>query len=175
MFGLPFWAARALGIAALLAVAIGVGARLEHIWLAPQVKAAKAQVEAVEARARTMKAAQSAITYSGAAAEDKAQAALAQQARIIIRKVPVYVSSAPRPVVGCVTNGMLRLHDAAVLGIDPADLPPPSGESDAACAPVAPSDFMAAVASNYAAARANEEQLNSLEADVQARIEATGS
>ena len=166
---------RVIGIALLVTVIAGVGARLASIWYAPQLAGAKAEIAAGKTAAKAVRAAHVAITKADTKSEDQAQAAIQDQTRVIIRKVPVYVSTAPSPPVGCITYGMLRLHDASVLGIDPADLPPSAGQSDAACSAVSPSDFMAAVAGNYSAARQNAEQLNALEADIASRIEAIAS
>lgn len=175
MFGIPTWAINLLGGLALAGVITGVGAHLAQIWYAPQITALKAVQHEQTVAAKAVKVVQADLTKASAAAETKAQATIVRQARVIIKKVPVYVSSAPRPPVGCITVGMLRLHDAAATGIDPADFHPPAGQPDDACSSVAPSDFMAVVAGNYAAARANGEQLNSLEADLKSRIEAVAS
>ena len=172
MFGLPTWAINAIGAVIIAAVIAGCGAHLAQLWYEPQVTALKATAHAQAARAHEVKTVQATLTKTSAAAETKAQAAIVRQARVIIKKVPVYVSIAPSPPVGCITNGMLRLHDAAVLGIDPASLPPPAGQPDGACSAISPSDFMATVAGNYAIARENAEQLDALEADLKARIEA---
>ena len=172
MFGMPTWAIKVAGGALLAILVTGMGARLAQIWYAPQVTGLKAQIAASNTQAKAVTVAHKAITKADAAGEVQAQAAIVQQARIIIRKVPVYVSKNPLPPVGCITNGMLRLHDAAVLGIDPADLSPPAAQSDDACSAVSPSDFMATVVNNYAAARQNGEQLNSLEVDINNRLEA---
>lgn len=175
MFGLSPLAVRCTGALLLVAVIASVGARLASIWYAPQLASAKAQIAASHTAAKAVQAAHVAITKADTASEDHAQATIQEQAKAIIRKVPVYVSTSPSPPVGCVTNGMLRLHDAAVLGLDPAVLPPPAAEPDAGCSTVSPSDFMATVAGNYATARANAEQLNALEDDISSRIEAIAS
>lgn len=175
MFGLTPLATRVIGGLLLAFVLIGTGARLAHIWYAPQLAGAKAQVAAAATQSKAVKAAQAAITRIDQPAEEKAQAQIIEHTKVIIRKVPVYVSASPSPPVGCVTNGMLRLHDAAVLNIDPADLRPPAGQPDAACSTTSPADFMAAIANNYSTALSNAEQLDSLEADVTSRIEAAAS
>jgi len=176
MFGvplpLPLWAIKAIG-GVLLALALaGAGARLAHNWYAPQLKGYKQQAAATQSQARATAKVQTMLTKVDAPAEAKAQTAISRQTQIIIKEVPVYVSSSPLPPVGCVTNGMLRLHDAAVLGIDAAGVPPPARQSDASCSTTSPSDFMAGIVNNYASARANAEQLNSLEADIKARADA---
>lgn len=172
MFGLPTWAINLIGGVLLALLVAGVGAHLASVWYAPQLVAAKTQIKATDTAAKAVKVAQTSITKTDSAAETAAQATIQVQTRTIIKKAPIYVSASPSPPVGCVTNGMLRLHDAAVLGVDPADIHPPAGQPDAACSTTAPSDFMAAVVDNYATARANAEQLNALEVDLDARIEA---
>jgi hypothetical protein len=175
MFGLPLWAIKAIGIGVLALVLIGTGARIAAIWYAPQVAGLKAVQHAQTAEAHATKVVQAALSKTSAEAEDQAQARIVRQDRVIIRKVPVYVSRDVHPPIGCITVGMLRLHDAAVIGHDPADIHPPAGELDDACSAVSPSDFMAVVAHNYALSRQNGEQLNSLEADLKARIDAVAS
>lgn len=172
MFGLPTWAMNVIGYAILAAVIAGCGAKLVSVWDTHEIKGLKSTIAVAAAQAHATTIVQKVLTKANGAAETAAQATLATQARIIIKKVPVYVSSSPKPPVGCVTNGMLRLHDAAVLGADPADVQPPAGQPDAACSTLAPSDFMAVVAANYAAARANAEQLDSLESDITQRVKA---
>lgn len=172
MFGLPTWAIKAIGIGILVLVLLGTGARIAAIWYAPQVAGLKAQAHEQVIAAKAITVVQKALTKTDAAAETTAQAKIVYQIRTIIKKVPTYVSRSPAPPVGCVTNGMLRLHDAFVLGIDPADIHPPAGLADSTCSTVAPSDFMAAVGNNYGLARQNAQQLGDLEADLKQRIAA---
>lgn len=172
MFGLPTWAVRVLGATLVFVVVLGAGARLTQIWYKPQIAGMKQEIAGAAAEAKATKKVQQSLTSSNQAAETKAQAKLQAQAKVIIKKVPVYVSTDRSSRSACITNGMLRLHDAAVLGLDPADLPPPASAPDDACSTVSQSDFMATIVANYAAARENAEQLNSLEDDVNARIEA---
>lgn len=126
-----------------------------------------------EARANTAamanEQAQASLSQATGAAEAAQQQALEASARVVIREVPRYVT-VRQDATGCVTWGMLRVHDAAAIGVDPGALVPPAGQSDDACSPIKPSDFAAAVAGNYAVARANAEQLNALEADVTQRV-----
>ena len=106
------------------------------------------------------------------AAKDAAtQQALAAHATVVTKEIPVYVTT-HQDATGCVTWGMLRVHDAAATGVDPASLQPPGGQSDDACSAVKPSAFAAAVAGNYAVALANAAQLNDLEADIRGRVAA---
>jgi hypothetical protein len=59
--------------------------------------------------------------------------------------------------------GVVRVYDAAILGADPAALSLPAGQSDDTASPVSASLLAANAAENYAACRANAEQLKRLE------------
>lgn len=81
----------------------------------------------------------------------KAEAGLVEirwRTRTILKEIPIYVTpEADRRFA--VPNGLVRLHDAAALGVDPAALPNPTGEPDDAASEVAASAFGSAVADNY--------------------------
>lgn len=137
-----------------------------------KMKAAEATAEAqAQTQARTIEQKDAAVAQANGQAEAAAQAALAARAQVITKEVTHYVTVA-QDAHGCVTWGMLRLHDASALGVDPATLLPPAGQSDDACSPVKPSVFSAAIAGNYAVALANAQQLNDLEADIRSRVAA---
>lgn len=172
MFGLSWAVIRLIGYSLLAAALIGGAAYVRHEWDAGQ--AARAQVVARAAQDKAVSRAETVVVHQAQAQETAAQHTLAAQATVIIKRIPVYVSSSPSPPVGCVTWGMLRLHDAAVLGLSPDDLPAAS-QPDAACSSVAPSAFAATVARNYAAARANAEQLTALQRDIRAQAVAAGA
>lgn len=170
MFGLPAIAWKLIGIGVILLTLLGVGARLASIWYSPQIKGLQAQHQAAVAKSHQLAVVTKRITVVSQRSEKAAQATLATQARVIKQKVYVHVHDpSPAHPVPCISWGMLRLHDAAVGGISPDDLALPVGQSDDACSPVAPSVFVAAVADNYAAARANAEQLDALVADINDR------
>jgi hypothetical protein len=128
-----------------------------------------------EKAGRAADAKQADISIHSAAAEADAQAQLAASATVIKQKVHKHVTAPPSPptVRGCITYGLVRAHDAAALGVDPDTLALPAGTADDACAPVADADLADALSDNYAAARANAEQLEALEADVRKRVDAT--
>ncbi len=184
MFGIPFLTptlAIKLGcIAAIVgAVAFG-GFEVVHTIRKGAVKdlvaADTATTAQAQAKGAQIDAAQSEVDAKSAEDNSTHQAAIATVATVIKQKVPSHVHNpaptAPR-VVGCVTYGLVRLHDAAALGVDPDTLPLPSGVSDDACSPVADTDLAAAFADNYAAARANAAQLNDLIANVQGKVDTT--
>lgn len=83
---------------------------------------------------------------------------------------PVAVASAGGST--CVPFGLVRVLDAAALGLHPSALALPAGKSDADCTTI---DYVALatnVIGNYGAARANAEQLNALIGSVRAVQEA---
>jgi hypothetical protein len=171
MFGLSWTAVKLIAWGVIAAVALGFAAYVKHEWDAG--KAAQAQIKVLHVQEKAVGAAETKVVDQSAAQETTAQAALSAQTRIIIEKVPVYVSNARSdvPGVACVSVGLVRLHDAAALGVDPASLPAPVGADDA-CSTVTPAALASTIARNYAAARANAEQLNALEADVRAQADA---
>lgn len=140
-----------------------------------ETSVAQASVAAVQESARVNQA-QSAIDAHSADSSAAHQTALAAQAAVVKSKVRSHVHEPPpaaTPAVGCVTYGLVRQHDAAALGVDPDALPLPSGATDDACAPVANADLADAISDNYAAARANAQELNDLQANVTAKVDAT--
>lgn len=157
------------GVVALVLLVTLAG--VKHEWDLGQ--AARKQVAQIVHVSKVQTAAVAKVDKAAASDDAKGQTRIVTRIRTLTKKVPVYVSAAPSPPVGCITWGMLRLHDAAVLGVDPSTLPLPAGATDAACAPTSPAAFMAAVVGNYGAAEQNAQQLNDLEADVQARANAT--
>ena len=153
------------------ATILGGIAYVEHEWTAG--KAAQAQLAAQAAQVKALTVAQKVVVTSAAASEKTAQTSLAAQSKVIIQKVPIYVPiKAPTVGVPCISNGLVRLHDAAALGVDPASLT--AGGPDAACSSVAPSAFADTLARNYAAARANAEQLDALESVIHEQAHAAG-
>lgn len=173
MFGLPTWAWKTIGYAVIALTILGVGLRIASVWDQHTIATLKANNVAAAAQAHATTVAQKQITVVDAKAETTAQATIKAQAVVVHKRIASHVASTPITTVGCVTWGMLRVHDAAVTGDSPDSLEPPAGQPDNACSTISPSDFMAVIADNYDAARANAEQLNSLEADLNARGQAT--
>jgi hypothetical protein len=171
MFGLSWATVKLIAWGVLAATVLGFAAYVKHEWEAG--KAAQAQIVVLHKQEKAVAGAEKSVVAQAGSSEQAAQAALSAQARVIIEKVPVYVQNPRGHVSGvaCVSNGLVRLHDAAALGVDPASLPATVGPDDA-CSGVAPSDFASTIARNYAAARANAEQLNALEADVRNQADA---
>lgn len=175
MFGLPSWAWKAIGYAVIVLTVLGCGAKLMSIWDAGKIAGYQKTIATGKAQVAQVAAVTKTITVADQAKETTAQAALTAQHTTFSKEISVHVSASPSPPVGCVTWGMLRLHDAYVLGVDPSSLGDPTAQPDDACSTVAPSVFMAAINDNYHAARANAEQLDALIADVQARTAAVAA
>lgn len=173
MVAIPSWAWRWIGYGLLALTVIGVGIRIGYIWQHGQVVELRAQKAAAARVERAQSVSLAHVTQTSQHAEAAAQGTLRAQATRTRKAIVRYVHDPSHPVpVPCVSWGMLRLHDAAVAGVDPGDLVPPPGEPTDACSSVKTSDFMATIVDNYAAARENAEQLDALEADINARVAA---
>jgi hypothetical protein len=124
---------------------------------------AKTQAAALAARDRMMEAGE-----TQARAHATADQAAENQTRIILQKVPVYVSE--KSDGGCVVPwGAVRLLDAAASGSDPgavrAAIAP--GQPDDTASDVKLSEAVALLAADLGLARRNADQLTHLEASVQ--------
>lgn len=184
MFGIPFLTPTlAIKLGCVLAIVGAVtfaGFTVVHSIQAGAIKDIQARDDRTTAAAvkegARIDAAQSHIDLQSADTAAAHQTALAAQAVVVKSKVHSHVhepAPAAPPAVGCVTYGLVRQHDAAALGVDPDTLPLPAGTTDDACAPVANADLADAISDNYAAARANAAQLDDLEANVKAKVDAT--
>lgn len=165
----PPWALKAAGI--VLAVAAVLFA--VHEWTVAIRHDAVATVAAQEehvARVREEKIA--AVTTTNAIHEAAAQDAEKEKTRVIVQKVPHYLVRSVPVGTPCVPWGLVRLHDAAALGLDPDKVVAPAGQPDDECSGVSPADLASRIAANYGIARQNAEQLNALEADIRQRIDA---
>jgi hypothetical protein len=166
-------------IGAGLAAIVVAGLVIVHSIRADAVKSIVAQdtahAAAVNAAGAKIDAAQSDADAKSSEANATHQTTEAQAARVVKQKVYIHVHdpAAPARAVGCVSVGLVRLHDAAALGVDPDTLPLPAGSSDDACSAVTNAGLASAIADNYAAARANAAQLDDLEANVKAKVDAT--
>jgi hypothetical protein len=159
-------------------VAFGSGVYVAHHWDAGDVAAlqtkiaviqrddARAKADALAAAARRMQREDS-VTLHSAVAEVAAQQKLADEKSVIAKEVRRHV---PRNSP-CMSLGLVRVLDAASLGADPDALSLPAGQSDDSCAPVDAAHLAANIAANYAAARANAEQLSALQAWIKAQAD----
>ena len=151
----------AIALVALLTV-LGVKHEWDHGQAAIRQVAAIQQVSSLQTRAVAK------VDTATAKASTVAQVRIVTRTRTLLQKVNVYV-----PVSDpCVPWGLVRLHDAAVLGVDPSTLHAPAGAADDACSDVKPAALMAGVIANYGAAQQNAQQLTDLEADLNARAAA---
>ncbi len=174
MFPLPsLQAIKLIGVAVVV-----IGAGLAGAWLAHKVDRARydalelryrtAKVKAVE-EAKAIQSAEDKVSLDRAVAEAAAQQKIVVQTQTITREISRHVTDHS----DCITYGLVRVLDAGVLGRDPNSLPLPAGKSDNACAPVTAASLAQRLVTNFAAARANAEQLNALEAWIQAAIHAS--
>lgn len=167
------------------AVAFGGGLYVAHHWDAGDVASlqktiaiiqrddARAKAVALAAAADRMRRAD-AISLKSAVAEAAAQQKLADKKSIIAKEVHRHVPPEISNRV-CIPYGVVRVLDAAGTGADSDALSLPAGESDGACAPVTAAALAANVAANYAAARANAEQLGALQTWVKAEADAANT
>lgn len=180
MFGIPFLTPGLLikgGCILAIVGAIGfAGFEVVHTIRKDAVKdlvaadtATNATRQAVLSQAETKVAQIDAASASTAATH---QIALATTAAVIKQKVTTHVHVLPpgAPAApGCVTYGLVRQHDAAALGVDPDTLQLPAGASDDACSPITAPALADAISDNYAAARANAQELTDLQANAAAK------
>lgn len=146
-----------------LAVVFGVKAEWDH------GQAAIKQVASIRSTSAVQVKAVAKVDHAAAKTDTAAQVKIVTRTRTLLKKVNVYV-----PVSDpCVPWGVVRVHDASVLGVDPSSLQLPAGATDATCSDVSPSAFVATVVTNYGAAEQNAQQLNDLEANLRARAAAT--
>ena len=150
---------RALLIAcAALTVLLGI-----QTWRIDRLKAAPVKAELKVAQKviqRTAKA--DAITQRVGEKSEAAQVQIRTVTRTIVEKVPVYVP-APTDARYPLPNGLVRLHDASALGLDPAALPNPAGGLDDAASTVAASDLATVLAGNYGQCREDQQRLTDLQ------------
>lgn len=155
------------GYAALAGVLALTILGVKHEWdLGQAARHTLAQAQHV---AHAQQVAVTKVDRAAAAAEPKAQTRIVTRYRTLTKEVPTYVPTS----VPCIPWGVVRLHDAAVLGVDPASLQPPAAGADDACSDVDPRAFVGTVLGNYQAAEQNAEQLNALEKNLRDRADAT--
>ena len=154
---------RVAGYALLALVLLATLAGVKHEWDMGQ--AARHQVAAIVHVSKVQTAAVVKVDATAAKQAAISQAKIVVCYRTLIQKVPIYVTSA----APCIPWGLVRLHDAAILHVDPSALPLPAGQSDGSCSDVTAAALVAGVLANYSAAEANAQQLTDLQADLAAR------
>jgi hypothetical protein len=120
--------------------------------------------------AAAIKKAEDQFSLQAAVDEAKKQAQIVTVTNTVTKEVPKYVPIGSKCPV---TIGLLRVLDAAVLGVDPAQLPLGPGQSDESCADVDARTLALNIVANYGACQANAQQLTSLQAWVRGIIEAS--
>jgi hypothetical protein len=96
---------------------------------------------------------------AAASAEAATQGANAAMLQKELANVTAHVSAKAVP---CISWGLVRVLDAAALGVSPDDLSLPAGKSDDTCSPFTAAQLAVSVVSSFGAARANADQLNAL-------------
>lgn len=92
-----------------------------------------------------------------------AQTVIRWRTRTIIKEIPAHVSPETDRAFA-LPVGLLRLHDAAALGVPTAEIPAPAGRADGEAGPVAASAFGAAIVENYGTCRADQDRLSRVQA-----------
>lgn len=93
----------------------------------------------------------------------KQQQALEDQGKQTIVRIPTYVTKL-QDAHNCVTWGLVRVHDAAALGIDPSALNLPPGVTNDTCSPFVSSQLAERITLNYTAALHDANQLDAVTA-----------
>lgn len=168
MFGLALsWnLIKNIGYGVLILLVVGTAFGVKAEWDAGQ--AAIHQVSVIKATSSTQSIKIVASDKAVAAADTAAQAKIVTRYKTLLKEVPTYVTKS----TPCIPWSVVRLHDAAVLGVDPSALSLPAGQSDDGCSDVTAGAFVDTVIGNYRAAQANAQQLNDLIADATAREQA---
>ena len=130
-----------------------------------------AREEAARRAAVELQARQDAISTAVILHDAQAQRIIQTVIRTITREVPIYVTAATDTHYP-VPWGLVRLHDAGALGVDPASLPNPSGAADDTPSTVTDGNLAATLTTNYGICRSTTQQLTDLQAWVRSQAEA---
>ena len=154
------------GLLVMLAVVtslVGAGAYEEHKLDESRLLKVEAGYKDAEAKAAAHAAqVQKSIddeALAASQAETAAQQSLAAAQQERLANVPAHVQVKYLP---CVPLGLIRVLDAAVLGVPADTLALPARSTDATCASIDAVALAKGIAANYSAANANAEQLNAL-------------
>lgn len=175
MFGLPIPQIKTIEFiaAGVFALAIAAGsAWVTHKvdnsrYEALELSYAKAEQKAAEI-ARLQQKAEDTLALNAAVTEAQAQAKIVTQTQVVTKEVVRHVKDKST----CVTYGLVRVLDAAILGQSADSLNLPAGKSDGSCAPFGSAALAERLVANIGIARANAEQLNALSAWVQQALAA---
>ncbi len=160
-------ASSASGILALLAVVaslLGLGAFEQHRIDANALTSLKAdyakQTAAALARGAAIQQANDERAIAAASNEAAVQAQLTAALQKELADVQKHVTVRGVP---CISWGLVRVLDAAVLGVSPDALSLPPGKSDDTCSSISAAELAASIVSNYGTAQGNAEQLTALQ------------
>jgi hypothetical protein len=121
-------------------------------------KYALAQAEAADLR-REVESKRSAVTVASAIEQAEVQTVIVEKIVKVKEEIPIYVQDTS----ACITYGLVRVLDAAVHGVGPAELPLPAGQSDDSCAPFGAVALARSVVHNYGLAHQNSGELTGLQ------------
>jgi hypothetical protein len=130
--------------------------------LAAQLSSLRLAEAAAARRALAVQAEQGRIGARLAAIDVVARARIRQRTQTLIEEIPHVVPPAVDRAFP-LSVGLVRLHDAAALGLDLSAVPDPAGRPDDAAASLAPGDLAAVVADNYGACLADQRRLSDLQ------------
>lgn len=129
--------------------------------LAARLEALEAGEAQAAARAVALDHQNASLAFAAGKAEGQAQGRIQYVTRTLIKEIPSHVT--PQDDLAYpLSVGLVRLHDAAARGVNVSTVPGPSGQPDSARSVVPPSDLAVAFVNNYAACRADAEQLDAL-------------
>lgn len=151
-----------IAIVAFLAGAAGAGWTAREIYTGKIAKIELAHNQALLAAVEEARETQSRIDGIATAALEhhiEVKLDIVMQTQRIIREIPRYVQDTST----CVTVGLIRVLDAAALGVDPADLALAPGEFNETCAGIGSHALATSVVGNYGIARENAAQLTGLQ------------
>ncbi len=131
-------------------------------YVALELKYAQAEATAVAAAQAEQKRLDD-IATQAAQREAANQSRLAAKAQAALTEVQQHVKVV---TIKCIPLGLVRVLDAAALGVTAASLPHATGNSDVTCAKVDTVALARSIVANYFTANANAEQLNALIANL---------
>lgn len=154
--------------AIVLAIVVGTAWVTHRVELgrydALELKYDQIQAAAVTA-AQVLQSQEDAAARAADIANASAQQQIISTSQLIVREIPNHVTAQSIP---CMPLGLVRLLDAAALGVDPSSLPLAPGKSDASCAPIDADALAGSIISNYGIAWSNAKQLDALNAELSA-------
>jgi hypothetical protein len=129
---------------------------------AAQLAVLKAEEARAAQRAMQVVARQADVSAAADVAETRAQTRIRLIYRTLHDQIPTII---PAPVDRhfALSVGFVRVHDAAVWGVDLSDAPLAAGQSDGAASEIAQSRAASVIADNYGSCRADQERLSALQ------------